>query len=78
MYVYVCVYIWYVHIYVCMIVYIYCVCVYGVCVCVCAGPEEISCLMNEFDLNRDGRLAYSEFVKCLQQHNPSHNTHADL
>lgn len=32
----------------------------------CLGDEQIAELMREFDLNRDGKLAYNEFVKCLQ------------
>lgn len=31
-----------------------------------ASDDQIDQLMTEFDLNRDGKLAYNEFVKCLQ------------
>mmetsp|Transcript_4358 Transcript_4358/g.6697 ORF Transcript_4358/g.6697 Transcript_4358/m.6697 type:complete len:341 (-) Transcript_4358:40-1062(-) len=33
---------------------------------IAASDEEVTLLIQEFDTNKDGKLAYNEFVKCLQ------------
>ena len=35
-----------------------------------AADEAIADLMNEFDLNHDGKLQYHEFVKLLEVGSP--------